>query len=192
MIYQSLHCLADEINDFFRIKLQVTEDKVLLSSIVNQDGSVAVQGENKIVLTLLNVEKENAKTSPGYPAAPRTSNGQASAININLLIMLSVYFSGNNYPEGLKFLSLVISFLQRKPVFNQSNTPRLPAEIEKLSFDLETIGLERLSNIWTMIGAKYMPSVIYKLRMLTFDDTTVTEYRPLVKTLQGNTQPVSN
>src|SRR4051812_10214313 len=163
MIYQSLHCLAEEINDFFRIKLQVTEDKVLLSSIVNQDGSVAVQGENKIVLTLLNVEKENAKTSPGYPATQRTSNGQASAININLLIMLSVYFSGNNYPEGLKFLSLVISFLQRKPVFNQSNTPRLPAEIEKLSFDLETIGLERLSNIWTMIGAKYMPSVIYKL-----------------------------
>ena len=192
MIYQSLHCLADEINDFFRIKLQVTEDKVLLSSIVNQDGSVAVQGENKIVLTLLNVEKENAKTSSGYPATPRTSNGQASAININLLIMLSVYFSGNNYPEGLKFLSLVISFLQRKPVFNQSNTPRLPPEIEKLSFDLETIGLERLSNIWTMIGAKYMPSVIYKLRMLTFDDTTVTEYRPLAKTLQGNTQPVSN
>jgi hypothetical protein len=192
MIYQSLHCLADEINDFFRIKLHVTEDKVLLSSIINQDGTVAVQGENKIVLTLLNVEKENAKTGSGYPAAPRTSNGQASAININLLVMLSVYFSGSNYPEGLKFLSLVISFLQRKPVFNQSNTPRLPEGIEKLSFDLETIGLERLSNIWTMIGAKYMPSVIYKLRMLTFDDAPTKEYRPLVKTLQGNTQPVSN
>jgi hypothetical protein len=191
MIYQSLHCLAEEINDFFKAKLQITEDKVLLSSIVNQDGTVAIPGENKIVLTLVTIEKETAQTSAGYPSSSRTSNGQISALNINLQIMLSAYFSGSNYPEGLKFLSFIIAFLQRKPVFNQSNTPRLPNEIEKLSFDLDIVGSDKLSHIWTMLGAKYMPSVIYKLRMLTFDDATVLEYRPVVRALHSNDQTIS-
>ncbi|MGV2481909.1 UNVERIFIED_CONTAM: DUF4255 domain-containing protein, partial [Salmonella enterica subsp. enterica serovar Weltevreden] len=35
-----------------------------------------------------------------------------------------------------------------------------------------------LSNLWSSLGAKYMPSVVYKMRMLTFDDTFVREFRP--------------
>lgn len=192
MIYQSLHCLSEELNDFLKVKLKLAEDKVMLSSIVNQDGSVAIGGENKVVLTLINIEKETAKNNPQSSASSKTSANPSAAVNLNLQIMFSAYFSGSNYSEGLKFLSFVISFLQKKPVFNRSNTPRLPAGIEKLSFDMETVGVERLNNIWAMLGAKYMPSVLYKTRMLTFDDAVTTEYRPLVSTAAGNSQPISN
>lgn len=189
MIYQSLHCLAEEINEFFRLKLKLTEDKVLLSSIVNQDGSIAVQGENKVVLTLINVEKEGAKTVQNTPS--KVSLTQPSPVHLNLQIMFSVYFPGINYPEGLKFLSFIVSFLQKKPVFTRSNTPKLPEGIEKLSFDMETIGVERLNNIWAMLGAKYMPSIIYKTRMLTFDDAITTEYRPVITSASGTHSPMN-
>lgn len=181
MIYQSLNCLAEEINEFFRTKLKLNEEKVVLSSIVNQDGSVAIPGENKIALTLINIEKESAKSNTGHSLSSKGYSNPSSSLSINLQILFSVYFSGSNYPEGLKFLSFIISFLNSKSVFNLSNTPRLPAGIEKLILELEPVGLERLNNIWSMMGAKYMPSVLYKVRMLTFDDSTITEYRPVIK-----------
>ncbi len=43
---------------------------------------------------------------------------------------------------------------------------------------MESVGTERLNNVWATLGAKYMPSVIYKMRMLTFDDGVIREYRP--------------
>lgn len=181
MIYQSLNCLAEEINEFFRVKLKINEDKVVLSSIVNQDGTVAIPGENRISLTLINIEKESAKTSGGLSISSKSYTNTVSSLSINLQILFSVYFSGSNYPEGLKFLSFILSFLNSKNVFNHSNTPRLPDEIEKLSFEFEPVGLERLNNIWAMMGAKYMPSLLYKVRMLTFDDSTITEYRPAIQ-----------
>ena len=51
MIYEALSCLVDEINEHFRIRLKVSEDKVSLSAIVNQDGTIAIQGENKVFIT---------------------------------------------------------------------------------------------------------------------------------------------
>ena len=57
MIYEALSCLTDEINEYFRNKLRINEDKAVLSGIVNQDGTIAIQGENKIVITLVNIEK---------------------------------------------------------------------------------------------------------------------------------------
>lgn len=191
MIYQSLHCLTEEINRSLKRNLKITDDKVLLSSIVNQDGSVAVQGENKIILTLINVEKESAKTNANQPVFSKTSPGYFSTLCLNLQVMFSAYFPGNSYPEGLQFLSLLISFMQEKPVFNRSNTPSLPAGIGKLSFEMETIGVEKLNNVWAMLGAKYMPSAIYKIRMLTFDGIEPKEYRPVASNASGGVLPVN-
>jgi hypothetical protein len=56
----------------------------------------------------------------------------------------------------------------------------MDSRIEKLIFKMENMGIERLNNVWTTLGAKYMPSVLYKMKMLTFDDSIVKEFRPAV------------
>jgi len=177
MIYESLTCLADEINDYFRQKLKINEDKVVLSAIINQDGTVAIQGENKVIITLINVEKEptaiNASGGGG-----RTLSNSSSPMSINLYVLFASYFSSANYPEAVRFISFIISFLQERSVFSQSNTPRLPAGVDKITLELESMGFEKLNNIWGMLGAKYLPSVVYKMRMLTFDTSVMREYRP--------------
>ncbi|MEX6686836.1 DUF4255 domain-containing protein [Danxiaibacter flavus] len=187
MIAETLICLTDEINEFFRTKLRVTEDKVVISPIVNLEGKPAIVGENKIFVTLLNIEKETV-IRPGLAANSinnRTSNN--AALNINLYVMAGAYFSSANYAEGLKLLSLVISFLQQKGTFTKDNTTRLPNEIDKLIFEMESPGLDKLNNIWAMLGARYVPSVIYKVRMLTFDSSVTTEYRPQIGSLSNDT-----
>jgi len=178
MIYEALSCLTEEINEYFRNKLKVSDERIILSGIVNQDGTVAIPGENKVILTLINIEKEpvtRINTSAG-----RITGNTSPPTNINLYILFSAYFSGNNYAESLRFISFIIGFLQEKNVFTSSNTPRLDDAIEKLSVEMETVGSEKLNNIWATLGAKYMPSVLYKVRMLTYDGSKVTEYRPLI------------
>jgi hypothetical protein len=160
--------------------LKVSEDKIILSGIVNQDGSVAVQGENKILVTLINIEKENVGKSNGYSAGSRTTPNTAAALTVNLYVLFSAYFNNSNYAEALRFLSFIVSYFQKKNVFTRSNTPRLSPDIDKLILEMETLGAEKLNNVWATLGAKYMPSVVYKIRMLRYDESVVHEFRPEV------------
>lgn len=177
MIQEALSCLTDEINLYFRSKLKINEDKAVLSGILSADGSVAIREENKIIITLVNVEKE---TINGNNALPNV----AVPLNINLYVLFSAYFSAGNYSEALRFLSFVMGYLQQKNVFSRSNTPQMDSHIMKLVFEMENLSTERMNNLWASLGAKYMPSVLYKMRMLTIDGSIVREYRPLVKGVQ--------
>lgn len=192
MIYEALSCLADEINEYFRIRLKISEDKVVLSAIVNQDGTIAIQGENKILVTLVNIEKESiGKSNSGIPGSTVLIN-KSNALTINLYVLFSAYFSNGNYPEALRFISFIIAYFQQNSVFTRMNTPRLDVDIEKVVFELASISPEQLNNIWSCLGAKYMPSVVYKVRMLTFDNNIVREYRPLITGVEGDNELASN
>jgi hypothetical protein len=178
MIYEALNCLVDEMNEHFRSRLKLNEQKVILSSLISQDGTVAIQGENKIVVTLVNIEKESAM-SISQKGAMSFSNS-AQSVNINLYVLFSTYFSQGNYAESLRFLSFVIGYFVNKPVFNHSNTPALDNKIDKLTFEIVDMNPDTVSNLWSSLGAKYMPSVVYKVRMITFDETFAREFRPSI------------
>jgi uncharacterized protein DUF4255 len=189
MIYEALLCITEEVNEYFRSKLNINEDKIMLSGIVNQDGTVASQGENKILLTLLNVEKENIGKSNANREGAKTTPNVSPAMNINLYVLFSAYFGGANYGEALRFLSFIISYLQNKSVFTKSNTPKMDESIGKLIFEMENLGIEKLNNVWATLGAKYMPSVMYKVRMLTFDDAVIREFRPAISEIGNEYTP---
>ncbi|MBS1528947.1 MAG: DUF4255 domain-containing protein, partial [Bacteroidetes bacterium] len=161
MIYEALSCLVDDMNEYFRNRLRINEDKVALSAIVNQDGTVAIQGENKVAVSIVNVEKEITGKSNASPVIGGTIANKSSSMNINLYILFSAYFSSRNYPEALRFLSFVIAYFQYKNVFTSANTAKLDPGIDKLVFEVATISPEQLNNIWASLGAKYMPSIIY-------------------------------
>jgi hypothetical protein len=173
MIQEALSCLVEEVNAYFRNKLKISEDKVLLSAIVNPDGTMAVREENKILITLINVEKETVVQNMPVP-------NTASPLNLNLYVLVSAYFGAANYPEALHFLSYMIGYLQQKNVFTRSNTPSMDSGIARIVFEMENITTEKLNNVWATLGAKYMPSVCYKMRMLTIDGLVVREFRPVV------------
>lgn len=175
--------MTDEINEHFRNKLKISEEKIVLSGIVNQDGSMAVTGENKILVTLINLEKETMSRGNGAKSGMFSS---APALDINLYVLFSAYFTGSNYPEALRFLSFIIAYFQNKNVFNRSNTPKLNAKIDKLIFEMVDLNPDTLSNMWSALGAKYMPSVLYKIRMLRFDESLVREFKPAISNIQDN------
>jgi hypothetical protein len=61
-------------------------------------------------------------------------------------------------------------------VFTPITHPALDPRIQKLIVDLCTLNFEQINHLWSTLGGKYLPSVLYKVRQLTIDeDSTVSE-----------------
>jgi hypothetical protein len=86
-------------------------------------------------------------------------------------VLFSVHFK--NYNVGLQYLSLIAKFFQSKRYFTPKNSPRLDEEVSYLNLELYTLNFEQINQMWGAIGAKYRPSVLYKVRMLTIQEDEV-------------------
>lgn len=182
MIHNVFPIVANELNAFLQSRYNAVEDKVIISNIIDQDGSLAVEGSNKIVMSLINVEQEGStKASMNQHMISSSYVEYAPHVSVNLTILFSAFFNSKNYLEALRFLSGVIYFFQSKPLFTPQNSPSLSDNIEKLHFDLLTIPLQELMNIYTLMGAKYMPSAVYKMKMLTFNQENIIDEIPAIK-----------
>jgi hypothetical protein len=113
MIHNLLPTVAAELNDYFKSKYDLDEDRVVISNLMNQDGSVAVEGANKVVCYLANIEEETTlKATKGTAVFSGGFGSSGGDIHVNLTVMFSSFFTGKNYVEALKFLSGVIYFFQ--------------------------------------------------------------------------------
>lgn len=180
MIYAAIFHVTSQLNQFLKRSFDLTEDIVVVSNIVEQDGTVAANVTNRIVASLINVEKDTAPGGrpPAQLRSERPSTVSFPPIHTNLYLLFAGNFHGKNYTEALKFLSNTISFFQRNPLFTQQNSPELDRRIDRLSLDIENLNIKDLSSLWTVLSGKYLPSVLYKIRMITFDARDVTTRVP--------------
>ncbi len=175
MIDAAINHIASSINQHLMRVFDTPEDVVVVSNILEQDGTVATHVNNKIVVSLVNIEKDSVpqgQQGGGVSPAQRTSVTNPP-IYLNLYLMFASYFSGSNYQEGLKFLSNAISYFQGQSVFDRHNSPDLDRNIEKLVLDIQNLTMDDLSNLWGILSGKYLPSVLYKVRMVTYDANAV-------------------
>lgn len=164
MIFESINFLSVQMNQYFRNKFHINEDVVIVSDLINQDGSIAIKGENKVIISLINIEhnltlKNNARLKYGQIL------GEDNKTDLNFSLLFSCYFPNNNYGESLKFISYVINYLQSNYLFSNKNSIDMPPEIDEITLTMLNYNLEELSNLWRTLGAKYMPSVVYKLNV---------------------------
>lgn len=175
MIAKTLAQLAVQLNRFLRQNFKLTEDIALVSNLNEADGSACTHANNKLVLFLVGIEKESAsRQNPSLldTGFSRSANS-APALHLNLYVMLAANFNGANYTDALTLLSASISFFQRNPLFTQQNLPELDPAIERLVLDMENLNIQDASNLWGMLSGKYLPSVLYKVRMVSFDGADI-------------------
>lgn len=170
MIYEVLQTLTDNLNVYFRTKLKIQEDKAELSAIVNQDGTIALQSENKVLVTLLNIERE--------PFSASGANIGRQKLSLNIIVIFSCHFSNSNYSEAIRFLDLIITYFEENYTLEAYN---IYDGNNKIKIEIETFNLDKVQNIWSTIGAKYLPSVIYKLRMIVVDSNNISAFTPAVQ-----------
>jgi len=167
MIDSVVQTVANELNEFFRLKFGIQEDRVVISNLVNQDGSLAIKDDNRIIISLAMIQEEKMGA---YKSAGSISPGGVKPVYLNLFLLFSASFNEKLNIDALKFISAVIAFFQNKPVFNQQNSSTLNEGLEKLSFEISNMSVQEQSNLWSAIGAKYLPSILYKVRVVTIDE----------------------
>ena len=186
MLYETLNFLKKEYNNYIRIKTH--SDPVyplVLGNIAQHETSKNNEiGENSLndglILSIINIEEEHAgKNMNNLVRSKNQVLYKNPAIHLNLYLLFSANI--NNYNEALKQLSWVIKFFQAQHVFSHQNSPSLPPELNILYFKLHPINFEQAFNFWGALGGKYIPSVLYKVRMLTVDQEVIKGDTSLIK-----------
>jgi hypothetical protein len=183
MIDVAISHVAAQLNQALRGRFGVAEDLVVCSNLLEQDGGVVPEVANKMVAFLVNVERETLPWRPpgGLTHADR-SVVTSAPVYLNLLVMFAANFGGRNYTEALKFLSATIGFFQSKPVFDHAGSPGLDSRFDKLTMEIENLNTAELSNLWGILSGKYLPSILYRMRMVTIDESHVTgQESPILK-----------
>ncbi len=179
MIHHIISVINTQLNEYIRNELNISEEMVIVSSLMDIKGNANMQIENKVCLFLQNIEEEKIAKSGGFQA----NAGMAPPMYVNLYLVFAANFPDPNYIESLRYVSMIIEFFQGHSVFDRSNTPMLSSNIDKVTLDYVNLDFNELNNLWSLVGAKYIPSAVYKMRMLTFNQNMIREDVPGV--IQG-------
>lgn len=188
MIDKALTFISSFLNKEIKLNHGIDDDLVVVSSLINPDGSVTEAIENKIVLSIINLEHETtANSNTTYPTGGNNNFGKkAPPVYINLYLLVAANYNSGNYIEALKILSSVIGIFQSNTYFTKLQNPEMPSQIDKLTFEIFNLPINELSHIWSGIGAKYVPSILYKMRMITINEGFITKEIAGVSGLHNN------
>ena len=191
MLEAAISLIATQLNQALRSAFQVTEDLAVVSNLVDANGNTPTTAGNKLVIFVTNIERETLVAAQGARitagAGDRDTVAQTSAaIHLNLMLMFAANFGGNQYTEALKFISATVSYFQGRTLFDHHNSPDLDPRIERLVLDMVSLDIADLANLWGILGGKYVPSVLYRMRMISFDSGHITQLVPRIARAQAS------
>jgi len=191
MLEAAIGLIATQLNQALRSAFQLSEDLVVVTSLVDVNGGTPVNATNKLVIFLANIERETVVAAQTLRAAAgggdRDAVAQTSAaVHLNLMLMFAANFGGSKYTEALKFISATIAFFQGRARFDHHNSPDLDPRIERLVLDIQNLNVSELANLWGILGGKYVPSVLYRMRMITIDSGQITHLVPRIARALGD------
>ena len=185
MIFPAVNIIKQELNSSFaaahlNIHVELGNISEILSDLnANLD-------DTAIIISLINIEENRISRDPNNYV--RVGNGivvKNPAVHLYLSLLFTAIRQTSNHfnDQALQDLQEVIAFFQKKFVFDHSNTENLDPNIERLILDMVSLNLQQMHEIWSVLGGKYFPSVVYRMRMVTIDYESRQE-GPLIKEIE--------
>lgn len=185
MIGSTLQFVSNQLNQSVcnRLRIDPLSRKVFLVPNVSLDGELHGAEDNALFLALLGISRDPyAQAAIHSPRAVFPNPGpdgrmihgfaqKPPPLHLNLLILIGARFKPDQIHTGLDLLTDCVQFLHSNPFWNRSAFPELPVGLDKLIFEFESLDHATQNHIWGMFGTKYMPSVFYRIRMLTIEAT---------------------
>lgn len=192
MIDKAFKFLESHVNAYFDARFEPSTEKwVALGNIAKAaeseggGGGAGSESSARAILGLVNIEEDKISKSPENVV--RSSAGvhyQNPKIFLNLYALFAVTIS--NYAVALQTLSTIIACFQSNRVFDSVNYPGLDPAIERLTLDLYTTNFEQVNHLWSTLGGKYLPSVMYKIRVVGIEDASNRIEGSLIREIQIN------
>ncbi len=172
MISKALSFIEDQTNLYLQgLSGPNTEKYAVLGNIAKiVEGGEANEGEDSsgVIITLVNIEEDRISKNPNgiYRQVDKVIKS-----NPKILLNLYVLFSSTlAYTVALSRISNVIQCFQSNNFFTTASFPSLDPKIEKLHLELYTMNFEQVNHLWSTLGGKYLPSVLYKMKLVTIAD----------------------
>jgi len=180
MINDAIQFIARSLNQALVNTFHADDELVVMNNVIQTDGSIPTINQNRVVVSLVNIEKETNKQYNHYNRpleANKYSAGSPSEF-YNLDLLFSANF--DQYNESLKMLGAVIAYFQGHSSLTATESSAIPAGIKKIDLEPEKLVFHEMHNLWTAMGAKYQPSLMYKVRLLNIQSAQVKGVLPSV------------
>jgi Pvc16 N-terminal domain len=161
-----LQSTLDQLRARLEAALQISDPRdeawVVLTNAVDPDGSVAESARNKIVMMLVGLQSDPTLAIPAAGARV------APPLHLNAFVMFMANFTGSNYATGLRMMSHTIAFFHQNPFFIPDPLPDQPAGTGNIALDFVNLDWMQTNDLMAMLGLKYLPSALYRMRGLAF------------------------
>lgn len=177
MIHDTLSFLCAEVNKYFNLKLGNTTDPRMKIGNASRALDDSLSGpyslKDKAILTLVNIEEDRvARQQEHYVKSDTGTQYKQPPLYLNLYILFSI--NKDDYKDSMIWLAHIMQFFQHQKVFTPLTHPNLDSSIPKIMVDLFNMNFEQVNHLWSTLGGKYLPSVMYKVRQITVDENVVT------------------
>jgi hypothetical protein len=149
---------------------------------------IATELENHVVLSLVNLEEERALKNGRVFQETNATEGvyRNRPVHLNLFLLFAA--NHRNYGTALKRLAQVLAFFQGKQKFTLANSPgaipQPPIADFTLVMDLLSLTFEEVNHLWGFLGAKQVPFVIYRGRLVAISDRRVLDGGGLIRDIE--------
>jgi hypothetical protein len=199
MIDTALILLKNELVSYLDKKDSVS---VIVDNIGFLESPGGVSLSDSIVITLVNIEEESSLKNQPALRRPVTLSAvyRNPPVYLNLYVLFTCNYSGDNYRLALRRLSFIIQFLQSKSSFSISSTiaatlaDASDPSISELKFTLElyTLTFEQINHLWGSLGGRQIPFAMYKLRLIAITDNSVLREVPLIEEIDTTISRMPN
>jgi hypothetical protein len=172
MIKEVLIILKDKLNDSDNGLMDDDGEIAIVDDIAKHDEEAATL-DNKVVITLLNVQEEASLKNTSWYTRKTISEDpplydmkkQNPPAYLNLYVMISA--NRNAYDKALSNISKTIEIFQTNNVLDYIDADE--TKNFKFRIELHSIPFDQLSYVWGLLGGKVMPSVLYKISVIKIE-----------------------
>jgi hypothetical protein len=159
------------------------------------DGDDFLLAKTAITLSIVNIEED--KTLRNQSVYLKETNDQTQISRYKQPtqhLIISVLFASyskdlSKYLDGLDKLKGVISYFQQNNSFYYKNddtemidyntylgkTEVQQQNYHKITMESVSLSTEQLNQLWSYLGSKYMPSMLYKMRLCMIQDSPLVQ-----------------
>lgn len=196
MIKEAILLLRDELQNYIRYydaSVNVVVDNIGLMESPRGDSL-----NNNVVITMVNIEEESTLKNSGNLKRPILSQAiyKNVPVYLNLYVLFTCNYAGNDYRLALERLSYVIRFLQGRTSFSAPTSSITSSDFAdmdlldlKFTMELYTLTFEQINHLWGSLGGRQVPFAMYKLRLVAITDNVVNRSETIIQEIETDVSP---
>lgn len=185
MISKTLLLLTNHLNSYLKLYFRLNEDIAYLCSLKESGNNILPA--NRVSISLVNVEREwgGGIAFSRQDVSSKFSSQTAPSWQINVFILFSAIFQDKQYEESLQIFSGVLTFIQK------NNRYSIPDTGEVFAIEPVNLSFQEQSNLWSICGGNYYPSILCKIRVLNVDEQEIQDLSVKISQPESNTKITS-